>query len=106
MKKNQDSLDTEKDVKDIKNEVTDKSSHIMEQYSSGRVPKGTAAFFAAFSEYGRKGAAMAKYFMNGTKYKPYERMMMSPNRNYKFYEPQRKKNYPTRKGTRETQRKS
>ncbi len=49
---------------------------------------------------------MAKYFMNGTKYKPYERMMMSPNRNYKFYEPQRKKNYPTRKGTRETQRKS
>ena len=78
----------------------------MEQYSSGRVPKGTAAFFAAFSEYGRKGAAMAKYFMSGTKYEPYERMMMmSPNRNSKFYEPQRKKNYPARKGTRETQRK-
>lgn len=49
---------------------------------------------------------MAKYFMSGTKYEPYERMMMmSPNRNSKFYEPQRKKNYPARKGTRETQRK-
>ena len=29
---------------------------------------------------------MAKYFMGGTKYESYERMMMSHNRNPKFYE--------------------
>ena len=49
---------------------------------------------------------MAKYFMGGTKYESYERMMMSHNRNPKFYEPQRKKNYPARKGGREKQRRS
>lgn len=47
---------------------------------------------------------MAKYFMGGTKYEPYERMMMSSHRNPKFYEPQRKKNYPSRKGGREKQK--
>lgn len=46
----------------------------------GRVPNGTAAFFAALSEHGRKGAAMARYFMTGTKYEDFERMMMSPDR--------------------------
>lgn len=46
----------------------------------GRAPKGAAAFFAALSEHGRKGAEMAKYFMTGTKYEDFERMMMSTDR--------------------------
>lgn len=33
-----------------------------------------------FSERGRKGVNMAKYFMIGTKYESFERMMMSADR--------------------------
>lgn len=47
---------------------------------------------------------MARYFMSGTKYESYEQMMMSTNRNPKFWEPQRKKNYHVRKGGKEKQR--
>lgn len=41
---------------------------------------GAAAFFVALSEYSRKGAAMARFFMTGTKYEDFERMMMSTDR--------------------------
>lgn len=47
---------------------------------SGRVPQGIAALFVALSGTRRKGARMAKYFMTGTKYELFERMMMSTDR--------------------------
>ncbi len=37
-------------------------------------------FLLPFSEHGRKGENMARYFMSGTKYEDFERMMMSPDR--------------------------
>lgn len=49
---------------------------------------------------------MAKYFMGGTKYEPYERMMMSPHRTPKFYNPKRKRSYPARKSGKEKQKDS
>ena len=47
---------------------------------------------------------MARHFMSGTKYAPFERMMMEPRKCSKVNEPQRKKIFPCRKGSREKQR--
>lgn len=47
---------------------------------------------------------MAKYFMGGTKYASFERMMMEPPKSRKDQDPQKKKIRPFRKGSREKQR--
>ena len=57
-----------------------------------------------FWERGRKGGTMAKYFMSGTRYEKFERMMMESRKCSKVNEPQRKKIFPCRKGSREKQR--
>lgn len=42
---------------------------------------------------------MAKYFMSGTKYEPYERMMMSPDRSAKDPPPRKQSQNFARNGS-------
>ncbi len=62
------------------------------------------AFVHALVSMDGKEKCMAKFFMDGTKYAPFERMMMERRKPIRDYQPQKKKDYPYRKGFREKQR--